>query len=119
MNGRPPVRAAALEFLGNLLSKDHKDQILPLLEATSPETVPDVGSRLIDRSSLNLDRILRELINGKDAWLAACAATLVGKLRIIELAPVLEEADTGVTPVLKEAVEYARGRLAERQGLSG
>ena len=113
VNGRPPVRSAALEFLGNLLSKEHRVQILPLLEATSPEAVPDVGSRLIDRSSLKLNRVLRELINGKDAWLAACAATLVGKLRIIELAHVLEKADTGVTPIMKEAVEYARGRLAE------
>ena len=99
--------------MGNLLSKNDKDQILPLLEATSPETVPDVGSRLIDRSSLKLNQVLRELIHGKDVWLAACAATLVGKLRIIELAPVLEEADAGVTPVMMEAVEYARGRLAE------
>jgi len=64
---------------------------------------------------LKLNPVLRELIHGKDAWLAACAATLVGKLQIIELAPVLEKADTGVTPVLKEAVEYARGRLAERR----
>jgi AAA family ATP:ADP antiporter len=112
VNGRPPVRAAALEFLGNLLSTDHRDWLLPLLEAMSPETVPDLGSRLIDRSSLKLDHVLRELITGKDIWLAACAATLVGRLQIVELAPVLERALAEETPVLKEAVEYARGRLS-------
>jgi AAA family ATP:ADP antiporter len=113
VNGRPPVRAAALEFLGNLLSPNHRDEILPLLEASGPEAVPAVGRRLIDRSSLSTDRVLRELLKGKDAWLVACAATLVGRLRIADLGPTLKGVPRG-TPVVREAVEYALGRLAER-----
>ena len=113
VNGRPPVRAAALEFLGNLFSPSHRDRILPLLEASGPEAVPAVGTRLIDRSSLSTDRVLRELLKGKDAWLVACAATLVGRLRMADLGPTLKGVPRG-TPVVREAVEYALGRLAER-----
>jgi len=113
-NGRPAVRAAALEFLGNLLSKEHQDGILILLEASSPESVPVLSSRLVDRSSWTTNRVLGELIGGKDTWLAACAATLVGRLRILELAPLLEKKETGSSAVLREALDYAHARLAEQ-----
>jgi HEAT repeat protein len=113
VNGRPPVRAAALEFLGNLLSQAHKDEILPLLEASAPEDVPAAGRRLIDRSSLSFNRVLLELVNGKDAWLAACAITLIGKLRVSELGLTVSSLDTHAHPVMEEAVEYALGRLSE------
>ncbi len=114
VNGRPPVRAAALEFLGNLLSQTHKDEILPLLEASTPEDVPAAGQRLIDRSSLSLVRVLRELVRGKDAWLAACSIMLVGKLRLYELAPTLRSVDTRGHPVTEESVEYALERLSQQ-----
>ena len=106
VNGRPPVRAGALEFLGNLLSQAHKDEILILLEASAPEDVPVTGKRLIDRSSLTLNRVLRELVKGKDSWLAACAITLVGKLRLGEFAAVVKSVDTSGHPVTEEAVEH-------------
>jgi len=114
VNGRPPVRAAALEFLGNLVSQTHKDEILPLLEASTPEDVPAAGQRLIDRSSLSLVRVLRELVRGKDAWLAACSIMLVGKLRLYELAPTLRSVDTRGHPVTEESVEYALERLSQQ-----
>jgi AAA family ATP:ADP antiporter len=114
VNGRPPVRAAALEFLGNLLSQTHKDEILPLLEVSAPENVPATGQRLIDRSSLTLNRVLRELVKGKDGWLAACAITLVGKLRLDELATVVKSVDTSGHPVTKEAVEHTLRLLSQQ-----
>ena len=114
VNGRPPVRAAALEFLGNLLSQAHKDEILPLLEASAPEDVPAPGQRLIDRSSLTLTRVLRELVKGKDAWLAACAITLVGNLRMDDLATAVKGVDASDHPVMAEAVEQTLRLLSHQ-----
>ena len=116
VNGRPPVRAAALEFLGNPLSQTHKDEILPLLEASTPEDVPAAGQRLIDRSSLSLVRVLRELVKGKDTWLAVCAITLVGRLRLDELATAVKSVNASGLPVTEEAVEHTLGLLSHQTG---
>ena len=75
------------------------------LEASAPAQVPPFGRRLIDRSSLTLERVLTELVKGPDAWLAACAITLVGKLRLDKLAGAVKSVDTSVHPVAEEAVE--------------
>jgi hypothetical protein len=82
VHGRPPVRAAALEFLGNLLNNKHKETLLPLLEASSWSEIATSGpcSGAVISPRPDFQETVIELIEGPDAWLAACSVTLAGEL---------------------------------------
>jgi AAA family ATP:ADP antiporter len=113
VHGRPAVRAAALEFLENLLSQEHKETVLPLIEAATPEEVYARGKTLFDLPEVSLDTALAELVTGKDAWLAACAVTMVGTLGLAELRPIVESVQTHPDPVTRESAQYTLRRLQE------
>jgi hypothetical protein len=111
VHGRPPVRAAALEFLGNLLTRRHSDHVLPLLEASSWEELYRRGSRLFDLPNRRLKEVLIELIQGPDAWLSACAVTLAGEMGLVEMrgavAGVIDHSDA----VVREAAQATLDKL--------
>jgi ATP/ADP translocase len=91
-SGRPPVRAEALEYLSNLLSRRHRATLFPLIEAQAPQgPLP------------SLERALSRLVRSSDYWLAACAALAIGELRLASLARELEyERDHGGS-IVREA----------------
>jgi ATP/ADP translocase/HEAT repeat protein len=116
VRGRPSVRAAALEFLGNLLSAKHREYFLPLLEASSWEEVavrareqtPNLGALTTFRDAVV------ELIEGTDAWLAACAVTLAGEMRIAEALEPVRAATDHPDEVVREAAKAVLERWASR-----
>jgi AAA family ATP:ADP antiporter len=110
-HGRAPVRAAALEFLGNLLSSENKETILPLLEARSWEEVRDRGRRLFDLPSRSFHQILTDLLEGRDAWLAACAVTLVGARDLSYTRGAVERLISHPDPVVREAAQSALQKM--------
>lgn len=116
VRGRPSVRAAALEFLGNLLNAKHRELLLPLLESSSWE---EVAVRARERAS-NLgagttfkDAVV-ELIKGADAWLAACSVTLAGKMTIAEALEPVRAATDHPDEVVREAAKAVLERWASR-----
>jgi ATP/ADP translocase len=110
-HGRPPVRAAALEFLGNLLSTENKEAILPLLEAHSWKEVHDRGRLLFDLPSRGLHQVLTDLVEGQDAWLSACAVTLVGARGLLHAREAAERLVSHPDSVVREAAQATLKRL--------
>jgi AAA family ATP:ADP antiporter len=119
VHGRPAVRAAALEFLGNLLSPDHKEAVLPLLEARSWNEVTERGRLLFDTPTRDFQQVLTDLLEGNDAWLAACAVTLVGARGLTSARESVERLVSHADPVVSEAVQSALERLDSIQVQKG
>lgn len=110
-HGRPSVRAAALEFLGNLLEADHKLKLIPLLESTSWEELDRRGRQLFDLPTPTFEEALGQLVEGPDAWLSACALTLVGELELHRVRQAVQSVLGHPAPVVREAAQSTLARL--------
>ncbi len=114
VHGRPSIRAAALEFLGNLLSTRHKESLLPLLEAASWDEVASRGWDRVSshRPGATFQETVVELIEGTDAWLAACSVTLAGAMGIAEALEPVRTATDHPDEVVREAAKAVLERWA-------
>jgi ATP/ADP translocase len=97
VSGRPAVRAAALEYLANLMSRRHRSSVLPAIEARSYAGARRGG----------VEASLGKLARVEDTWLAACAIAAIGELRLRSLVPVLDAARTHHDRVVRDVAERA------------
>jgi AAA family ATP:ADP antiporter len=112
VHGKPAVRAASLEFLDNVFSVRHRNSILPLIEAATPEEICSRSVALFGVVRPDFRTALGALAAGKDTWLAACAVTLVGELGLSGFAEQLSGLGAHPDPLLREAALAARHRAA-------
>jgi hypothetical protein len=117
VHGRPSVRAAALEFLGNLLSANHRETLLPLLEASSWD---DVAARCPVAStaghpSPSFQKTVIDLVQEADAWLAACSVTLIGELDLVEALESVRAVSNHPDRWVRQAAEPVIDRLSRRK----
>jgi AAA family ATP:ADP antiporter len=101
---------AALEFLDNILERDLKRILIPLLDA--PEHRMDRGRELFGLEPLTAEEAIRELIRSRDPWLAACAMAAAADLQLRSLAPdiALAAGDSGAE--ISEVARSAEAALA-------
>lgn len=74
----PAIRANAIEFLDNILSKNHKRILLPVVEDLPIEQVLQKADGLVDGKITNRMEALKSLASSGDAWLRACALYEIG-----------------------------------------
>jgi AAA family ATP:ADP antiporter len=77
--------AAALEFLDNVLDRDIKRVVVPLLE--DPANAQQRGRDLFKIDIPDAETAIRELIHSDDEWLASCAIATAAQLGLKRLAP--------------------------------
>lgn len=98
--------AAALEFLDNVLDRELKRVLMPLLDSAGNEG--GAGRELFGVEPLPAEGAIRELIRSSDPWLKACAIAAAGELKLGGLrGEILAEADRAgadVTEVARAAV---------------
>ena len=97
---------AAIEFLDNVLERELKRIILPLLDEDARLT--QVARDVFGMDPMDATAALREIIRSGDAWLVACAVATAGELKLTELKPDIEplshNAGTEVGPVALNAL---------------
>lgn len=76
---------AAIEFLDNVLARDLRRVLLPLLDA--PENLLEHGRDLFGVIVPDVEAAIRELLNSRDPWLLACAMAAAVELQLRNLAP--------------------------------
>ena len=64
-------RANAIELLDTLLSRSHRELLLPLLES-SPDRMLSTAERVYHLSPPDLQSEFRAAVEGHDSWLVAC-----------------------------------------------
>ncbi len=72
------VKANATEFLDNVLSKKHKQILLPIVEELPVKQVLENAHRIYDTSGMDKKSAITELLRGTDTWLSACALYHIG-----------------------------------------
>lgn len=87
------LRASGIEFLDNILSKEVKQLLMPILDPSAPANVVQVGQKQFGLNIETVPDALAALITGPDDWLRACA--------IFNLTP-------PVLPALKNLIPPAR-----------
>ncbi|MDX2153905.1 MAG: Npt1/Npt2 family nucleotide transporter [Bryobacteraceae bacterium] len=76
---------AAIDFLEGVLDRELKRVLLPLLD--SPTHLAERAEELFGFTPKNEEAALRDLLNSRDEWLAACAAATAAELKMHSLAP--------------------------------
>ena len=80
VSSRKDLRANAIEFLDNLLGKDLKRYIQPIVDPVSVELILRKGKDLFQISIQDCEKSLEVLIRGDDLWLKACAIYMAGNM---------------------------------------
>jgi AAA family ATP:ADP antiporter len=105
--GRPEELTAALEFLDNILERELKRILLPLLDydAAQSANTPNVH---LDVEEKDVPSALRDLMQSGDVWLVSCAMATAAELKVRQLAPeikrVSQNAGTEVAQVAAPAL---------------
>lgn len=101
------VRANAVEFLDNILSKEVKRVLLPIVEDWPVEQVLQRADGYLDIEIGNHTEALHYLIAGEDEWLRACALYVVGNSDLANaFQHQIEKARTAQSLLVKETAEH-------------
>ena len=107
------TRSNALEVLDNLLTKEDKEFIIPMLEDGPVQDRLDIGHNTFGLSSRsNNDRLL-ELLEGPDHWLGSCAAILVGISKLENMEKSVGRLLESPNAVCRESAIVAISRLGK------
>ncbi len=109
---RADRRASALEFLDNLLHKNLKTIILPLLEEPSAERLISRASALFGIQAVGRNEALRIILRQPDVWLRACALHEIGRACLSELLEECRNLRHDSEPLVRETAEWALQRCA-------
>jgi AAA family ATP:ADP antiporter len=99
--------AAALEFLDNVLDRELKKVLMPLLDAPGNEV--GASREMFGVEPLSAEAAIRELIRSSDPWLKACAMAAAAELK---LAGLREEISAGADGAGADVTEVARAAVA-------
>ena len=103
----------ALEVLDNLLTKEDKEFIIPILEDGPIQDKLEIGSVTFGLSSHSNDERLLELLEGPDHWLGSCAAMLVGISQIKNMEAPVAKLLKSPNAVCRESAIVAISRLGK------
>ena len=73
VSGEPTTRSSALEFLDNVLTREFKSRLLPLLDYTTEGQALVHGRQVSGRHIADWQQGLEYLVRGADQWLRTCA----------------------------------------------
>jgi hypothetical protein len=99
-SGPPSAKATALEYLANLLSRNHRTALLPAIEQTTRIEDPPSAAT----ANGTFEEALRRLSASHDYWIAACAVTVAGELQVAGMVRQLESLRDHPGSIVREAV---------------
>jgi AAA family ATP:ADP antiporter len=102
--------SAALEFLDNVVERDLKRILIPLLDA--PDHLARRGKELFGIEPRTVESAIRELIQSGDPWLVACAMAAAAELRLRGLTADIVQAARRAESEVSEVARAAQAALA-------
>jgi AAA family ATP:ADP antiporter len=107
------VHDNALEFLENVLKKQLRSTLVPLLDGrVSPAQRAALADRLVHAQIENREQAVSALILSEDPWLKSCGAYAIGSLGMLTLEKELDRCLDHQDPLLRETARAAKLRLA-------
>jgi AAA family ATP:ADP antiporter len=107
------VHDNALEFVDNVLARELRDMLVPLLDRdiTVDQRV-HIADHVIGFPIRTADEAVRVLAATDDSWLQSCAAFVAGELGLERMAPQLRAWMRDPNPLLRESARDAFAKLA-------
>ncbi|MCI0352211.1 MAG: MFS transporter [Acidobacteriales bacterium] len=107
------VHDNALEFLDNILNKNLRDMLVPLIDSdVSVAERVRIANRMTGTKIESREEAIGALIGSEDPWLKSCAAYAIGVLQLQNLQPALEDCLQHPDPLLRETARQAKRRLS-------
>jgi len=103
VSSQPRVRASALEFLDNVLYRQVKERLLPLLDSVSPEAAIEHGEQLFGARLQSREQALARMLDSRDTWLRACAVYSVVESESAEQVELVRQARDDPHELVREA----------------
>ncbi len=111
----PVVHDNALEFVENILSRELKGLLVPLLDRDiTVDTRVHLADHVTGVPIRTAAEAVRVLVATDDAWLQSCAAVVAGELRMESMAPQLRAWAGDGNPLLRDSAREALAKLPER-----
>jgi hypothetical protein len=104
------LRANAIELLDTLATREVKEEVLPLIEA-SQETILTMARSQLEFSPRSLEERLAELIWHPSGWVRACVLFQIGSLRLQGLSHLVLAGLTAEDVMVRETAVYASQQL--------
>lgn len=101
------VRASAIEFLDNILTREDKEALIPILESGSDAAVVEAGRELFGQKFWTVDEALGFLIRGDDEWVRVCAIHSVRDRRSPDLVRLVDAQRDDPSPLVAETASLA------------
>lgn len=111
------LRANAVELLDNVLDRDVKRRLLPLLEESPRDAKLRAAEELYPQPMRSMERALLELLQDENPWVRACACMLAKDLRLVAAQDALVLNLSAPWPVLREAALTSLAQLGPRPDL--
>jgi ATP:ADP antiporter, AAA family len=116
----PVVHDNSLEFVENVLSRELRELLVPLLDR---DVTVDARVHLADHVTgvpiRTAAEAVRVLVATDDAWLQSCAAVVAGELRLNEMRGQLRAWAADPNPLLRDSATEALSKLAASRGTAG
>jgi AAA family ATP:ADP antiporter len=105
VSGPPSVKAAALEYLANLLSRTHRVTLFPAIEQTTRLEAGRLreATASSEVATVPFVEALKLLSESRDYWIAACAVTVIGELGLASLRMQIESLRAHPGAIVREA----------------
>jgi HEAT repeat protein len=111
------ARSNAIEVLDNLMEKEIKRLLLPLLDEAMQESRWEVGKEVFGFKRQDLRQRLHALMEEKHAWLTTCAVFTAGQIQAEDLGPEVLACTTSDFPLVRETALLALGQLMPKDKL--
>jgi HEAT repeat protein len=111
------IRANAIEVLDNMLDKELKRFLIPLLDEALRENLAEVGEEAFGLSRQDRDKQLVALIEGQTAWLSSCAIFTTAQIKDQALTEEVRQSTQSDNPLIRETALAALRRLLSYQDL--
>jgi AAA family ATP:ADP antiporter len=110
VSGDKSLRASAIEFLDNLLERELKKYIIPIVDNISVGERITQGERLFDLRINDQRAAIMWLLRGDAHWLKACAAFSVSLDSAPDIRAVMETLRADPNPIVRETAEVVLSR---------
>ena len=110
VSGKKNLQVNAVEFLDNLLTRDLKRYILPIIEDITQDMIIQKAEELFRVGLRNREEALEILFNGRDLWLKCCAVYYAAELRSDKLMKLITEFKDSPDPLLAQTANLVLKR---------
>jgi len=107
---RKHLKANAVEFLDNVLKKEVKRYLFPIVDNLSDSSRLQKGNELFGLNITDATGALKFILEGKDAWLKACALYAISDESLSELRDLVEKSARDPHPVVQETARLVLAR---------